>query len=62
MRFSTDLQFAVGNFRKITRQQVVRSLWLGVIIGLLAGIAAVLFFEAIKLASEYLRLIESKYS
>ena len=54
MRLLTDLQVSVGNFRKITRQQVVRSLWLGVIIGLLAGIAAVLFFEAIKLASEYL--------
>ena len=54
MRLLTDLQISVGNFRKITRQQVVRSLWLGVIIGLLAGIAAVLFFEAIKLASEYL--------
>ena len=54
MRLFDDLRVSVANFRKITRQQVVRSLWLGVIIGLLAGIAAILFFEAIQLASEHL--------
>ena len=36
MRLFDDLRVSVANFRKITRQQVVRSLWLGVIIGFLS--------------------------
>ena len=54
VRILKKLKAQSVNFRKITRQQVVRSLWLGVVIGLLAGIAAILFFEAISFASEYL--------
>lgn len=42
------------NLGQMTSQQVVRALWLGTAIGLVAGLGAIAFAEAIKFATEHL--------
>jgi len=39
---------------RLTTQDVLRALWLGALIGLVTGIAAILFFEALDLATKYI--------
>lgn len=42
------------NLGRMTSQQVVRALWLGTAIGIVAGLGAIAFAEAIKFATEHL--------
>ena len=39
---------------RVTTQDVIRALWLGALIGLVAGIGAILFFEAIEFSTKYI--------
>lgn len=43
-----------GRLGMLTRQRLVRSAWLGVLIGLVAGAGAIVFYEAIEFATEHL--------
>jgi chloride channel protein, CIC family len=45
---------SAGRLGMLTRQRLVRSAWLGVIIGLVAGAGAIAFYEAIEFATEHL--------
>jgi CIC family chloride channel protein len=47
----TGVQARVG---LVSRQQLIRAIWLGVLIGTVAGVGAIVFFESIDLASEHL--------
>lgn len=38
----------------VTTQQVFRAIWLGILIGIVAGVGAIVFFEAIRFATEHL--------
>lgn len=48
---AAPLRRRLGRF---TTQEVVRALWLGLLIGLVAGGAAIVFFEAIEFATEHI--------
>ena len=39
---------------RVTTQDVVRALWLGTLIGVVTGVAAILFFEALDLSTRYI--------
>lgn len=39
---------------RLTTQDVIRALWLGTLIGVVAGVGAILFFEAIDLSTRYI--------
>ena len=47
---------------RVTAQDVVRALWLGALIGLLTGFVAILFFEALEFATQYILTDLTGYS
>lgn len=47
---------------RVTTQDVIRALWLGALIGLVAGVGAILFFEALEFSTRYILTELTGYS
>jgi CIC family chloride channel protein len=45
---------ATGRLGRVSNDQLVRAVWLGVLIGVVAGVGAIAFFESIEFATEHL--------
>ncbi|HMO96730.1 MAG TPA: chloride channel protein, partial [Tepidiformaceae bacterium] len=50
-----------GRLGMLTRQRLVRSAWLGVVIGIVAGAGAIAFYEAIEFATDHLLVAIAGY-